>query len=61
MTSPSPASQPERRLAECAKLGFTEAIAPDGTESRGKIRVTATATLRQAIVGGLDARGSPAG
>jgi DNA repair protein RadA/Sms len=56
-----PASQPERRLAECAKLGFSEAIAPDGTESRGKIRVTATATLRQAIVGGLDARGSPAG
>jgi DNA repair protein RadA/Sms len=55
-----PASQADRRLAECAKLGFTEAVAPDGTESRGKIRVTAAATLRQAIAGGLDARGSPA-
>jgi DNA repair protein RadA/Sms len=56
-----PASQSERRLAECAKLGFAEAVAPEGTEPRGKIRLTGTATLRQAIVGGLDARGSPAG
>jgi DNA repair protein RadA/Sms len=56
-----PASQAERRVAECAKLGFTETIAPEGTEARGKIRVTAAATLRQAIAGGLDARGSPAG
>jgi DNA repair protein RadA/Sms len=56
-----PASQAERRLAECAKLGFAETIAPEGTEARGKIRVTAAATLRQAIAGGLDARGSPAG
>jgi DNA repair protein RadA/Sms len=56
-----PAAQPERRLVECAKLGFTEAIAPEGTESRGKIRVTSATTLRQAIAGGLDARGSPAG
>jgi DNA repair protein RadA/Sms len=55
------ASQPDRRLAECAKLGFSEAISPEGTEPRGKIRLTAAATLRQAIVGGLDARGSPAG
>jgi DNA repair protein RadA/Sms len=56
-----PASQAERRLAECAKLGFAETIVPDGTEPRGKIRLTAAATLRQAIAGGLDARGSPAG
>jgi DNA repair protein RadA/Sms len=56
-----PASQSERRFAECAKLGFAEAVAPEGTEPRGKIRLTVTATLRQAIVGGLDARGSPAG
>jgi DNA repair protein RadA/Sms len=55
------ASQSERRFAECAKLGFSEAIVPEGTEPRGKIRVTAAATLRQAIAGGLDARGSPAG
>src|SRR5688500_7642235 len=36
-----PASQAERRLAECAKLGFTEAIAPDGTQLHGKIRLSA--------------------
>jgi DNA repair protein RadA/Sms len=56
-----PASQPDRRLAECAKLGFVEAIAPDGTQERGKIRVTTAATLRQAVAGGLDARGSSSG
>jgi DNA repair protein RadA/Sms len=56
-----PASQPERRLAECAKLGFIEAIAPDGTQLHGKIRLSAAATLRQAIAGGLDAGGSTAG
>jgi DNA repair protein RadA/Sms len=53
-----PASQSERRLAECAKLGFAEAIVPESTEPHGKIRLTTAATLRQAIVGGLDARGS---
>src|SRR5919198_1890066 len=53
------ASQSDRRLAECAKLGFTEAIVPENTEPRGKIRLTAAATLRQAILGGLGARGSP--
>jgi DNA repair protein RadA/Sms len=56
-----PASQAERRLAECAHLGFAETIVPDGTEPRGKIRLTAAATLRQAIAGGLDAHGSSAG
>jgi DNA repair protein RadA/Sms len=56
-----PASQSERRLVECAKLGFTEAIASEGTEPHGTIRLTAAATLRQAIVGGLDASGSSAG
>jgi DNA repair protein RadA/Sms len=56
-----PASQAERRLVECAKLGFTDAIVPEGTEPRGKMRLTAASTLRQAIVGGLDARGSPPG
>jgi DNA repair protein RadA/Sms len=56
-----PASQSERRLGECAKLGFAEAIVPEGTEPRGKIRLSVAPTLRQAIAGGLDARGSPAG
>ena len=56
-----PATQSERRLAECAKLGLAEALVPEGTQSHGKIRLTAASTLRQAIAGGLGARGSPAG
>ena len=56
-----PASQSERRLAECAKLGFVEAIVPDGTEPRGKISLTAAETLRQAITAGLNASGSSTG
>ncbi len=56
-----PVSQAERRLAECAKLGFSEALVPDGTESRGRMRLTAAASLRQAITAGLDASGSSEG
>jgi DNA repair protein RadA/Sms len=56
-----PATQADRRLAECAKLGLAEAIVPEGTQTHGKIRLTAASTLRQAIAGGLGARGSPAG
>jgi DNA repair protein RadA/Sms len=53
-----PGSQAERRLAECAKLGFSAAIVPEGTEPRGKMHLTAAETLRQAISAGLDAGGS---
>jgi DNA repair protein RadA/Sms len=56
-----PVSQAERRLAECAKLGFSEALVPDGTEPRGRIRLEAAGTLRQAITAGLDANGSSEG
>jgi DNA repair protein RadA/Sms len=56
-----PAGQADRRLSECAKLGFSAAIVPDGTESRGKMRLTAAETLRQAIEAGLDASGSTDG
>jgi DNA repair protein RadA/Sms len=56
-----PVSQAERRLAECAKLGFSEVLVPDGTESRGRMRLGAAATLRQAITAGLDASGSSEG
>jgi DNA repair protein RadA/Sms len=56
-----PAGQAERRLAECAKLGFLEAVAPDGTPSRGKIRTTTAATLRQALAAALDANRSEEG
>jgi DNA repair protein RadA/Sms len=56
-----PVSQADRRLAECAKLGFAEALVPDGTESHGRIRPNAAGTLRQAIEAGLDASGSSDG
>ena len=52
-----PVSQAERRLAECAKLGFSQVLVPDGTEPRGRIRQNAAGTLRQAIGAGLDASG----
>ena len=56
-----PVSQAERRLAECAKLGFSEALVPDGTEPHGRMRLTAAETLRTAITAGLDASGSSEG
>lgn len=55
------AGQAERRLAECAKLGLAEVVAPDGTPVHGKIRVTAAATLRQAVAAALDANGPAEG
>ena len=56
-----PVSQAERRLAEVAKLGFSEALVPDGTEPRGRMRRNAAGTLRQAIGAGLGANGSAEG
>jgi DNA repair protein RadA/Sms len=53
------AGQSERRLAECEKLGLSEALAPEGTPSHGTIRVAAAKSLRQAISVGLDASGPP--
>src|SRR6202007_3386449 len=34
-----PATQAERRLEECAKLGLKLVVAPSGTPSRGRLRV----------------------
>ena len=51
-----PAAQSERRLEECAKLGVVAAIAPEGTRSRSKIRVSGSGTLRDALRAGLEAR-----
>ena len=56
-----PAAQAERRLAECAKLGLAEAVAPEGTSARGTLRVTAAATLKQAVALALDATGPEEG
>jgi DNA repair protein RadA/Sms len=49
-----PAAQAERRLEECAKLGLTGAVAPEGTPGHGKIEVKAAETLRAAIRAGLE-------
>jgi DNA repair protein RadA/Sms len=49
------AAQAERRLEECAKLGLSTVVAPEGTvPANGKIAVEAAETLRQAIRAGLD-------
>ena len=50
-----PATQSERRLEECAKLGLAAAVAPAGTPVRGKLRVLEAETLRQAAKAGIDA------
>jgi DNA repair protein RadA/Sms len=48
------ASQAERRLEECAKLGSATVVAPSGTANRASLRVAAADTLRNALEAGLD-------
>jgi DNA repair protein RadA/Sms len=50
-----PATQSERRLEECAKLGLEAAIAPAGTPARGKLRMIGAETLKEAAKAGIDA------
>jgi DNA repair protein RadA/Sms len=54
------ASQSDRRLEECAKLGLEAVVAPAGTSAHGKMEVVAVDTLRRAIAVGLSAQGSEA-
>ena len=55
------AAQAERRLEECAKLGVTLVLAPEGTrDKRGGPRVVGADTLRQALEAGLQATTSDA-
>jgi DNA repair protein RadA/Sms len=56
-----PATQSERRLEECAKLGIDAAVAPAGTPARGKLRVIQAETLRQAAKGAIDAERAEGG
>jgi DNA repair protein RadA/Sms len=49
------ASQAERRLEECAKLGTTIVVAPAGTAGRADVRVASAETLRAALGAGLQA------
>ncbi len=55
------ATQAERRLDECQKLGLAAVVAPVGTPARGRIAVAAAETLRHAIKAGLDAERTEAG
>ena len=48
-----PATQGERRLEECGKLGLAEVVVAAGSSLRGKLRKTEAETLRQAIRHGL--------
>jgi len=50
-----PATQAERRVEECAKLGLAAALAPAGTKVRGKLRILEAETLRAAAKAGIDA------
>jgi DNA repair protein RadA/Sms len=47
------ATQAERRLEECAKLGLQIVLAPAGTTSRGEPRLIAADTIRRAVASGL--------
>jgi DNA repair protein RadA/Sms len=53
-----PATQSERRLEECAKLGLRTVLAPAGTPSRGALAPTEADTLRHAIGAALDTEGA---
>jgi DNA repair protein RadA/Sms len=55
-----PATQADRRLEECAKLGLQRVLAPVGTAARGKLSVVEADSLRHAIRAGLDADKSEA-
>jgi DNA repair protein RadA/Sms len=54
-----PATQAERRLEECAKLGLTAVVAPRGSPAHGKLRVQQADTVRRAI--GMGVRGADQG
>jgi DNA repair protein RadA/Sms len=49
-----PASQADRRLDECAKLGIGTIVAPAGTPERDRPRVATADTLRAAVGAGLE-------
>jgi DNA repair protein RadA/Sms len=51
-----PATQAERRLEECAKLGLTGVVVPKGSPAHGTLRVEQADTVRRAI--GMGVRGA---
>jgi DNA repair protein RadA/Sms len=48
------ATQADRRLEECAKLGFRTVLAPKGTPTRPKLAVVEAETVREAVREGLE-------
>jgi DNA repair protein RadA/Sms len=55
-----PASQADRRLEECAKLGLSTVVVPAGTKRRRGIEAKAVDYLREAITAGMATRGTGA-
>jgi DNA repair protein RadA/Sms len=55
-----PASQAERRIEECAKLGIHVVVSPPGPKGRSSLRVAAADTLRTALDAGLERRSAAA-
>jgi DNA repair protein RadA/Sms len=55
-----PASQAERRIEECAKLGIRTVLAPQGVAGRTSPRVIVAETLRVALDAGLEKRAAAA-
>jgi DNA repair protein RadA/Sms len=49
-----PATQAERRLEECAKLGFKTALAPKGTPACARPALVEAETIREALREGLE-------
>jgi DNA repair protein RadA/Sms len=54
------ASQADRRLDECAKLGIATVLAPEGTPTRARLRVASLDTVRAAIEAAIGGRGGGA-
>ena len=54
-----PASQAERRLDECRKLGIDVVVAPEGTQEREHPRVLPVESLRAAMRASLQATSAP--
>jgi DNA repair protein RadA/Sms len=48
------ATQAERRLEECAKLGLTAVLAPVGTPARAGTKIVEAETIRHAVAAGLE-------
>ena len=55
-----PATQSERRLEECAKLGLAGVLAPAGTRARRGLALAEAETVRRAIAAGLESPGAAA-